>query len=69
MAMYSPLTSWAGANNILPIKTMHMYLQLMQQLLPENKSTDAVLRIIRFQGYHSNKECTPFYQQHKNFIL
>jgi hypothetical protein len=22
------------------------------------------LRSIRFQGYHSNKECTPFYQQH-----
>jgi hypothetical protein len=36
----------------------------MQQLLPENKeikNTDAFLRSIRFQGYHSNKEYIPFF--------
>ena len=29
----------------------------------EIQNRDAVLKSIRFQGYHSNKECTPFFQQ------
>jgi hypothetical protein len=39
--------------------------------LPENKeikNTDAVLRSIRFQGYHSNKEYIPFFNNMKDLF-